>query len=53
LIVYADMPYTRQALAARLGIKPENVIERPGQDGDVDLEVILGRDYAQRIGKAE
>ena len=53
LIVYSDKPYTRQVLTERLGIKPANVTERIGQNGDLDLVVILGRDYAQHVGSAQ
>jgi LCP family protein required for cell wall assembly len=53
LIVYADKPYTREALADRLLIDPKNVIERLGQSDDIDLEVILGRDAAQRASETE
>jgi len=53
LIVYSDKPYTRQVLVELFGIEAENVSERLGQNSDLDLVVILGRDYAQRVGSAQ
>lgn len=47
LIVYADKPYTQEALAARLNIRPENIIQRLGESAELDLAVILGRDFVQ------
>jgi len=53
LIVYADKPYTQQVLMQRLGIKAENVTLLLGENSDVDLVVILGRDYAQSTGAVD
>ena len=49
LVVYADKPYTVETLAAELGVMAENVRREPGSDSDIDIVVILGRDYAQRM----
>jgi len=50
LVVYADnKDYTVQALATALGIKPENVLRRQAEGNEVDLLVVLGRDYAQAV----
>jgi LCP family protein required for cell wall assembly len=49
LVVYADKDYTAKALASHLGVKPENVLLRQSEDSTVDLLVILGRDYAQKM----
>lgn len=48
LVVYADKPYTVEALATKLGVSPENVRREAGSHSNVDIVVILGRDYAQR-----
>ncbi|MBC7255515.1 MAG: LCP family protein [Chloroflexi bacterium] len=53
LIVYADKPYTTQSLAAALGIKAENILNRQGESTEADLVVILGRDYAQGAGRGQ
>ncbi|MEN6480474.1 MAG: LCP family protein [Anaerolineales bacterium] len=53
LIVYADKPYTREVLVRELGIAEENIVERYGENSDVDLVVILGRDVTDKVGTAE
>jgi len=50
LVVYADKPYTVETLATELGVSPENVRREAGSHSDIDILVILGRDYAQRAG---
>lgn len=50
LVVYADKPYTVETLASELGVRPENVRREAGSHADIDILVILGRDYAQRFG---
>lgn len=51
LVVYADKPYTVETLTAELGVSPENVRREAGSHSDIDILVILGRDYAQRSGR--
>ena len=50
IVSYTDKRYTVGALAAQLGVKPENIHESD-DNSDVDIVVILGRDYAQRVGR--
>lgn len=50
LVVYAEKTYTIQALVAHLGVKPENILRRESGDSQVDLRIVLGRDYAQKLG---
>jgi LCP family protein required for cell wall assembly len=47
---YTNKPYTVQGLAAELSTRPENVRLEADAKVDVDIVVILGRDYAQRAG---
>ena len=48
LVVYADKPYTVETLATELGVSPENVRREAGSHSDIDILVILGRDYVER-----
>ncbi len=48
IIVYVDKPYTVQALAKNLGITPQNIRYQLDTKSDVDILVILGRDYELR-----
>jgi len=50
IVSYTDKRYTVEALAAQLGVKAENV-HKSADSSDVDIVVILGRDYAQRVAQ--
>ncbi len=50
IIDYADKEYTVQTLAAQLNVKPENIRREGNPGSDIDISVILGRDYAQWRG---
>jgi hypothetical protein len=45
IVVFHDRPNALPVLARMLGVRPENIIQRPGSSQSADLEVILGADY--------
>lgn len=49
IIVYSEKPYTVDSLVQELTINPENVRKMTGEQSDVDIIIILGKDYAQRL----
>jgi len=51
ILSYTDKRYTVEALAAQLHVSPENIRwENPANaPAKIDIIVILGRDYAQRV----
>lgn len=51
IVDYGNNHYSVEALALLLNVAPENVRREPGGQSDVDVRVILGRDYAQRVGQ--
>jgi LCP family protein required for cell wall assembly len=46
-VSYSDKPYTLDALATALGVDADEVFEEESSPADIDIRVILGRDYAQ------
>lgn len=48
IITYTAKPYTVDSLTLELTIKSENVRELSGETSDVDIIIILGKDYVQR-----
>lgn len=51
IIDHGSNPYSVESLALLLNVAPENVQREPTGRSDVDLRVVLGRDYAQRVGR--
>jgi len=51
IIAYGQKPYSVESLAVLLKVRPENILPRPKDNSEVDILVILGRDYAQRVGQ--
>ena len=47
IIVYSEKPNTVNSLVARFGIAPENVRQGVDAHNEVDVRVVLGRDYAE------
>ena len=47
IIVYSEKPNTVNSLVARFGIAPENVRQGVDAHSEVDVRVVLGRDYAE------
>ncbi len=45
IINYSNKVYTPARLAAVLGVSPENIRQQPDPTSQVDIRVILGRDY--------
>jgi hypothetical protein len=45
IIVYHDKPRSLETLVQLLAVRPENVIQQPDANPDVDFLVILGEDY--------
>lgn len=46
IIVYADKPYTLDSLIRELGIIPANIRTMADETADIDLIIVLGKDYA-------
>jgi LCP family protein required for cell wall assembly len=54
IVAYAaDKQYTVTTLAQQLGVRPENILRREGEGGDVDISVILGQDYLEVAKRQE
>ena len=51
IIVYNAKPYTTDALATELGVLAENIRHEPNGSAELDIVVILGRDYAQLVSR--
>lgn len=51
IINYANKPYSVEALAAQLYVRPENIRRKQNAESDVDILVILGRDQAQQAAQ--
>jgi len=51
IIYYADKPHTVEGLAAELGARPANTRQETNGKSDVDIVVILGREYAQKASQ--
>jgi len=51
VVDYGGKRYSVESLAALMEVSSENVLRRPDVGSDVDILVILGRDYAQRVGQ--
>ena len=49
IVVYRDRPLTVAALALELGVDPEAVIYQDDVTEAVDVAVILGQDYLERL----
>ncbi|MBC7238053.1 MAG: LCP family protein, partial [Chloroflexi bacterium] len=49
IVQYSEARYTVEALASELGVKPENIHKAEPIDPEIDILIILGRDYAQRV----
>jgi polyisoprenyl-teichoic acid--peptidoglycan teichoic acid transferase len=49
IIAYSEMPYTVDSLAQELAALPENIRYVTAEQSDVDIIIILGSDYAQRM----
>jgi len=47
IIVYSGKPNTVNSLVARFGIAPENVRRNVDAHSEVDVRLVLGRDYAE------
>ncbi|MHB1355146.1 MAG: LCP family protein [Anaerolineae bacterium] len=48
VITYSVKPYTVDSLVIELAVQPENIRDMSGETSDVDIIIILGKDYAQR-----
>ncbi|MHB0857539.1 MAG: LCP family protein [Anaerolineae bacterium] len=44
IVVYAEKPYSLQALANELAVGEDQIRRQPGARADLDIQVILGRD---------
>ncbi|MCE5257589.1 MAG: LCP family protein [Chloroflexi bacterium] len=51
IVVYTDKPYTLESLVSELGILPENIRLMSGSESDVDLIIILGKDYVPAVSQ--
>jgi hypothetical protein len=51
IIVYSEKPYTVDSLVQDLKITSDNTRKLTGEQSDVDIIIILGKDYAQRLNK--
>jgi hypothetical protein len=51
ITVYSEKPYTLDSLAQELKITPENVRRVTGEQSDVDIIIIIGKDYAERLNQ--
>jgi hypothetical protein len=49
IITYSQKPYTVASLVLDLTINPESIRDMTGEQSDVDIIIVLGKDYAQRL----
>ena len=51
IVIHSDKTYTAQALAAQFNVPDENIRHAEQPAGDIDIVIILGRDYAQQTAR--